>query len=351
MLDPNFKVGIVDYTLYTPEQTITAEELAPLVNVPADVLRNKMGINKKHVGGPDDQPGIMATKCATQLIEKTGFDPKDIDMILYAGETYAEYICWTVALKVQNEIGAENAYAWDLGFRCAGLPLGLKIAKEMMYADKNLKNVLVCGGNNNCSLVDYKDPLQSFMFNMSPGAFAALLRRDYDQNLILDSGIFTDSSFYDDVIGVTGGSLNPLTQEMVEEMAKDPEKTRRFSLLTLPDGAGMKKRLGERSLPDFIKTVNLACKRNGIQSSDIDFIGLVHIGNRAHYALMDSLGIDHEKTVFLWDDGHCGHADPLLALNYGIKEGKVKDGDLCALVGAGTGYVFGCTIVQWGKAQ
>jgi len=308
-----------------------------------------MGINKKHVGEKEDQPGMMALKCCNELLAKTSFDPISIDMILYAGETYAEYVCWTVGVMIQEKIGAKNAYAWDASFRCAGLPLGLKVAKEMMYADEGLKNVLVTGGNNNCQLVDYKDPAQSFMFNMAPGAFAILLRRDYDRNLVLDSGIVTDSGFCNDVIGMTGGSLEPLTQEMVDEMAKDPEKTRRFSLLTLPDPKGMKARLAEASLPDFSKTVRLACKRSGIEPGDIGFIGVVHIGNRAHYALMDALGIDREKTVFLWDDGHCGHADPLIAMDYGIKKGKVKDGDLVAFVGAGTGYVFGCTIVKWGK--
>lgn len=348
-MDKNFKVGIVDYTLYTPEKTMTAEELSPLVNIPAEVLSEKMGIRKIHVGGKDDQPGSMALRCTKELLDKTGFPAEEIDMILYSGETYAEYICWTVGIMIQEEIGAKNAYAWDLSFRCAGLPLSLKVAKEMMYADEGLKNVLICGGNNNAQIVDYKDPNQSTMFNMSPGAFAMLVRRDYDQNLILDTGIMTDSQFCNDVIGVTGGSLNPLTQEMVEEMAADPEKTRRFNKLSVPDGANMKKRLGAVSLADFTGTVRLACKRNGIETSDIDFIGIVHIGHRAHYAIMDDLGIDREKTVFLWDDGHCGHPDPLIAMDYGIKEGKVKDGDLVAFVGAGTGYAFGCTIVQWGK--
>jgi len=343
------KIGIVDYTTYLPEDSITAEELSPLVNIPADVLRDKMGINKKRLGKREDQPGIMAVKCCKDLLKKTGLDPLDIDMILYAGETYAEYICWTVGIMVQKEIGAHNAYAWDLSFRCAGLPLALKVAKDMMRSDERLQNVLVCCGNNNAQLIDYKDPAQSFMFNMGPGAFALLLKSGHECNEVLETGIITDYNFHSDVIGMTGGSLNPLTQEMVEEMAKDPEKTRRFSLLTLPDADGMKKRLVEASLPDFTGAIRLACERSGVSPSDIDFIGMVHIGNRAHYAIMDSLGIDKEKTVFLWDDGHCGQVDAILATDYGLAEGRIKDGSLVAWVGAGTGYAFGCTLIRWGK--
>ncbi len=350
-MENKVQVGIVDYTLYTPEKTITAEELSSQVNIPADVLREKMGINRIHVGEREDQPGEMALKCCKALLEKTRFEAENIDMILYSGETYAEYVCWTVAIMLQERIGAKNAFAWDLSFRCAGLPLSLRVAKDMMCADESLKNVLVCGGNNNCRLVDYKDPNQSNMFNMSPGGFAMLLRRGHDENLILETGILTDSAFCNDVVGLRGGSLDPLTQEMVEEMAKDPEKTRKFSKLTLTDGEGMKKRLRERSMPDFTSTVELACRKNGMETKDIDFIGIVHIGNRSHYAVMDALGIDREKTVFLWDDGHCGQGDPLMAVDYGLKEGRIHAGDRLALVGAGTGYAFGCTIVQWGKAR
>ena len=342
-------IGIVDYSIYLPSEKKSAEELSKLVNIPAEVLSEKMGIRAIRVGGADDQPGKMAVKASKALLEKTAFDPMDIDMILYAGETYAEYVCWTVGIMIQEEIGARNAYAWDLSFRCAGLPLALKVAKDMMTADKKLKNVLVCCGNNNAQLVDYNDPNQSFMFNLGPGAFAMILRQGHNENIILESGIITDSQFHSDVIGLTGASQNPLTQEMVEEMAKDPEKTRRFNLLTLPDAAGMKKRLSEASMPNFTGAVRLACENSGKSVEDIDFIGIVHIGNRAHFAIMDNLGIDKEKTVFLWDDGHCGQVDPLLALDYGIKEGKVKNGTLAALVGAGTGYAFGCTLVRWGQ--
>jgi len=342
-------VGIVDYSIYLPDKTISAEELSLLVNIPAEVLSEKMGIRAKRVGDADDQPGIMALKSCEALIKKTGFDPEDIDMILYAGETYAEYVCWTVGIMIQEKIGAKNAYAWDLSFRCAGLPLALKVAKDMMTADTKLKNVLVCGGNNNAQLVDYQDPNQSFMFNLGPGAFAVLLRSGHKENLLLQSAVITDSQFHSDVIGMTGGSLNRLTQEMVEQMAADPEKTRKFSLLTLPDAAGMKKRLSEASLPNFTGAVRLACQYSNVETSEIDFIGIVHIGNRAHWAIMEELGIDKEKTVFLWNDGHCGQVDPLLAMDYGISEGKVKDGSLVALVGAGTGYAFSCTLVRWGK--
>ncbi|SHH34630.1 3-oxoacyl-ACP synthase [Clostridium grantii] len=346
-MEKRFCVGVLDYSIYLPEETITAEELSEQVNIPAKILREKMGINKKHLGGPEDHPGIMATKAYKALLEKTKINPKEIDMILYAGEAYSEYICWTVGIKIQNEIGADNAYAWDLSYRCAATPLALKIAKNMMYADETLNTVLIAGGNSNAYLIDYKDPNQSFMFDMSPGGFALILKRDHFENELLGSGIVSDHVFCDDVKGKYGGTLYPIT----EEIASDPEMLRKAKLIDLPDPEGMKKRLGERSLGDFDLAVRKALKASNLNERDIDFIGINHIGPRAHYAIMAGLGIDKEKTVYLSDDGHCGHVDQFLALDYGIKEGKVKDGTVCALLGAGTGYAFACSLVRWGKIQ
>lgn len=346
-MNKDFHVGILDYEIYLPEQMITAEELSEQVNIPARILRDKMGINKKHVGGPEDHPGIMATKASKALLEKTKINPKEIDMILYAGETYSEYICWTVGIKIQNEIGADNAYAWDLSYRCAATPLALKVAKDMMYADDTLNTVLIAGGNANAYLIDYKDPNQSFMFNMCPGGFALILKRNHFENELLGSGIISDHVFCDDVKGKYGGTIHPIT----EEIASDPEMLRKAKLIDLPDPEGMKKRLGERSLVDFTGAVRKSLKASNLNERDIEFIGISHIGPRAHYAIMADLGIDKEKTEYLSDDGHCGHVDQFLALDYGIKNGKVKDGTVCALLGAGTGYAFACSMVRWGKIE
>ena len=250
------KIGIVDFEVYLPEKKITAEELSPLVNIPADILRNKMGISEKHVGGPEDHAAMMATKASQRLLDKTGTDPKSIDMILFAGETYCEYVCWTAAIKIQNILGADNAYAWDMGFRCAATPLALKVAKDMMIADDSLNTVLIAGGNTNAYLIDYQDRNQSFMFDMYPAGMAVLLKKGHNHNIILETGVITDHVFCDDVIGKWGGSLYPID----DQIATDPESLRKAKLIHLSDPEGMKVRLGERSLPNFVGAVNLAKK-------------------------------------------------------------------------------------------
>lgn len=340
------KIGIVDFENYLPETLISAEELSALVDIPAEILRTKMGINQKHVGGPEDHAAMMATKAAKRLLERNQIDPLKLDMILFAGETYCEYVCWTAAIKIQNELGADRAYAWDMGFRCAGTPLALKVAKDMMKNDDELNEVLIVGGNTNAYLIDYQDKNQSFMFDMCPAGFALLLRKNHPHNEVLETGVITDHVFCDDVIGKWGGTLHPID----ETIAADPEKLRKAQLIHLPDPEGMKKRLAERSLPDFTGAVQRALRKSGLSKEDLDFMAITHINPKAHKGILNELGMKENQSVYLENDGHCGHVDQTLALSYGIERGLVKNGSLVGLLGAGTGYAFGCTLVRWGKA-
>ncbi|THB70119.1 MAG: 3-oxoacyl-ACP synthase [Gammaproteobacteria bacterium] len=345
------KVGIVDFSVYLPEQTITAEEFSKEVDVPVDVLKEKMGIHRKFVGGPEDHPGIMAVKASKDVLQKTGIEAEEIDLIIYTGETYAEYTCWTVGIYIQQQIGAtaESCYAFDLSFRCAGSPLGLKVAQEMMMADPKLKTVLVAGGNANAYLINHKDPRQSFMYNMSPSAFATILKRDLDENQIVGTGILTDPVFATDVVCTHGGSRNQMTLEMAKDIVENPELLDEINKITLTDPERMKEDLAQRSLPDFTGVVGRACKVNSYKTSEIDYLSMVATSPRSQFSIMDELGIARDKTDYLYDYGHCGHSDNWIGLDLGLKSGKIKDGSLVCLLGAGTGYAFSSALIRWGK--
>lgn len=342
MTKEEFNVGLVGWGLYMPQDFITAEELAPRMNIAAQVIKDKLGFDRKPLGGTEDHCVRMGTKAAKQCLQKTGIDPAEIDLVLWAGEDYKEYICWTAAIAVQENIGAVNAWAFDVGLRCAGTPLALKVAKDLMYANEELKTVLIAGGNTNCYLIDYGRPEQSFMFDMAPGGLAMLLKRDYPQNRILESQIITESSMNMDVVGIKGGTLHPLSCEDVE---KESWK------IVVTDPEGMKQRLGEKSLPAFTGAVRGAIRRSGLTEKDIGYICPVHINPKAHKAILADLEVAEEKAAYLRQYGHCGHADQLIGLELGLQQGHITQGTNVVFLGAGTGYAFSATVIQWGTYE
>ncbi|MFZ5825269.1 MAG: 3-oxoacyl-ACP synthase [Bacillota bacterium] len=332
-------VGLLDFEIYLPDRFITAADIAAESKIPEQVIREKFGINQKPVGGPDDHCVSMATVAARRLLTRTGIRPEEIDLIIYPGEEYKEYICWTGAIKIQKELGADRCWAFDLPYRCAATSLALKVAKDLMQVNPELKTVLIAGGNTNAYMVNYQDPNSSFMFDMGPSGHAAILKRGQEQNRLLGSGIVTEPVFADDVIPLLGGTKVPVTHEAVDQ---------KLWQLQVTDPERMKKDLAERSLPAFLRACDIALAESGLTRADINFFGMVHIKPSAHQAILRELGVSPERSVYLSDYGHLGHTDPYLCLKLGLEQGKVKPGDNVLLLGAGTGYAFTASVFRWG---
>ncbi|MBZ4655162.1 MAG: 3-oxoacyl-ACP synthase [Bacillota bacterium] len=336
----DIQVGLVDYEVYIPENFVEAEELSTLTNIPAKILVEKFGVKRKPVGGPEDHCVTMAIKSARKLLEKTGTDPKEIDLIIYPGEEYKEYICWTGSIKIQKELKAEKCWAFDISYRCAATPVALKLAKELMITNEEIKTVLIAGGNTNAYLINYNDPNSSFMFDMGPSGHAALLKRGYEKNLILGTGIHTEPVFADDVIAPYGGTKNPITVDVVESGM--------WNKIIVPEPERMKKDLADRGTLPFVKPVDIALAKSGLSRADIDYLAILHIKPSAHYAILQDLGLRPEQSVYLDEYGHVGHTDQWLSLKLGLEQGKIKDGDHVVFLGAGTGYAFTSTVIRWG---
>lgn len=336
------QVGLVDFEVYVPDEFMNAKELAALTGIPEEVVRDKLGIQRKPIGGREDHAVAMATRAARRLLDRTGVAPDELDLIIYPGEEYKEYICWTGSIKIQKELEARRCWAFDLSYRCAATPLALKVARDLMVVDDDLNTVLIAGGNTNAYLVDYQDPHSSFMFDMGPSGHAALLRRGHHANLVLGSGIHTEPIFADSVVPPLGGSLFPPTPENVQ---RQPWR------LVVADAERMKEELAARSVPAFLRAVDLALSKSGLGRADIAYLAILHVKRSAHHLILQELGLSPEQSVYLEEYGHLGHTDQYLSLKLGLEQGRVRPGDHVVFLGAGTGYAFTATVIRWGGGQ
>ena len=172
-------IGIVSTGIYIPESFITGAKIAELAGIPEAVVEGKMGIKKKPVPGPNDHTCEMGIKAARIAIEKAGINPLEIDLVIYIGEEYKEYLLWTAGIKLQEEIGATNAWAFDTALRCGTTVMALKLAKGLMLSDPAINTVLLAGGYRNGDFIDYKNPRTRFMYNLGAGGGAILLKKGH----------------------------------------------------------------------------------------------------------------------------------------------------------------------------
>ncbi|MBT2694362.1 3-oxoacyl-ACP synthase [Bacillus sp. ISL-55] len=334
------QIGIVSTGIYLPENHITGEEIARLAGIPEQVVEEKMGIRKKPVPGPDDHTCEMGIRAARMALEKANMDPMNIDLVIYIGEEYKEYPLWTAGIKLQEEIGARNAWAFDTALRCGTTVMALKLAKGMMLSDPAINTVLLAGGYRNGDFIDYQNPRTRFMYNLGAGGGAILLQKGHEENVLLETEMITDGSFSEDVVVVAGGTKNPISAETLE---------RGLYQLDVLDPQGMKERLEQKSMANFLQVISRSIEKSGFSKKDISYVGMLHMKRSAHDFVLRELGLTDKNSIYLEDYGHIGQIDQILSLELAEKAGKLKDGNVAVLVSAGIGYAWGATTIRWGK--
>jgi len=328
-------VGISGIAAYVPAGRLGAAAIADASGLPEWVVREKLGIHEKVAPAADDHPAAMGAWAAREALARADVDARDVDVVISITEEYKEYPVWTAGIKLAYDIGADRAYAYDVGQKCGTGVLGLKQAKDLLLADPEVDTVLVAGGYRNGDLIDFEDGNVRFMYNLAAGAGAAVVQRGRGHE-ILGSHIVTDGSFSLDVLVPVGGTVTPLTAERVGDYR-----------LQVTDPAGMKERLEPKSLDNFVAVVERAVEKSGASLSDVAYVAMLHVKRSAHRALLGRLGVPEDRSVYLEHVGHLGQVDQFLSLRLAEERGLLRPGDLVVLVAAGVGYVWNAMCLRW----
>ncbi|MEA0553012.1 3-oxoacyl-ACP synthase [Lysinibacillus irui] len=332
-------IGIVSTGIYLPQNKMTAQEIAALSNIPEDIIRQKMGIHEKPIPGAYDHTVQMGIWAAQEAIQKANIDPKDIDVVIYIGEEHKEYPLWTASIKMQEELGAVNAWAFDVQLRCGTTIMALKVAKSLMASDESIQTILLAGGYRNVDFIDYSNPRTRFMYNLAAGGGAIVLRKNEDKNQLLEADIMTDGSFSEDVVVPVGGTKTPLTpSHLTENLYK----------LDVLDPIGMKERLEQKSLRNFLKVIRSSLAKSGYSEAQLDYLAMLHMKRSAHDYILADLGLQQEQSIYLQEYGHIGQIDQLLSLQLALEQKRIQEGNIVTLVSAGIGYVWGAITIRWG---
>jgi 3-oxoacyl-[acyl-carrier-protein] synthase-3 len=335
-------VTLTGYGRYVPSERLSGEEIAAQSGVPEAVVVEKMGVREKRVCPPDgDHPSDMCVAAAEAAIDDAGVDPADLDLVLYHGSEFKDYVVWSVAADVAERIGADGAYATESYTLCAGSPVAIRQVRAQLLAG-DVDSALLVAASREEDLVNYGNEDSSFMFNFGSGASATVLESgggDRARATVRESAAVTDGSFSRDVVMPGGGTRNPPSEETVSTGAHS---------LDVPDPAGMKERLAPVSLPNFLDVTDRALERSGLDRADVDFVALTHMKRSFHDRFFDELGLDPETDGYYLDDyGHVQSVDQVLALDEGLSRGRIDSGDVVCFVGAGTGYTWAATVLQW----
>jgi 3-oxoacyl-[acyl-carrier-protein] synthase-3 len=327
------RIGLAATAAYLPSHWMPAAEISAASGIPETVLVEKFALRGKHIAAADEHVSDLSVRAASALLEEADVDPESIDVVMYFGSMWKDFAVWQAAPWIAHRLGASRAYAVEYDNVSCGSPVALRLARDMLVAEPELRSVLLVGACRESYLLDYTNERSRFMFTFGDGAVAALLVKEGGRNELLGSHGLTDGSLSLQVKVARGGSVH----------SNDG-----YAFLDVADPAAMKEQLDRTSLENFVRAAEGALARTGLTLRDVTYLCPLHVKHSMHVALCEALGIDPARSEVLDDTGHMSGVDSLLGLDRAVRGGRVRDGDVVLLLAAGTGYTWAASVVRWG---
>ncbi len=312
-----------------PPKVLTNADLEKMVATNDEWIRTRTGIRERHIVEKGTPTSHLAVEAAKILLTQTKTDPSEIDMIVLATVT-PDMMFPATACLVQDQLGAKNAWGFDLSAACAGFAYALTVGSQ--FAAGAHKKVLVIGSDTMSSIIDYKDRGTAILFG--DGAGAVLLEPAADNEGILDFSHDVDGSGGNFLYMPGGGSLNPPTHETVDKnmhvVHQEGSQVFKYAV----------RRMAELA-------VNLL-ERNGFKSEDLALVVPHQANLRIIRAMQDRLGVDDSKVMVNIDRyGNTTAGTIPLGLRDAVAQGRLRKGDLVLLVAVGAGYTTGGVLMRW----
>ena len=132
------RVGLLATASYLPERWMTAAEIAARSGIPEQVIVEKFGLRGKHIAAADEHVSDLSVKAIERLLDETGFDPKNIDVVMYYGSMWRDHAVWQAAPHIAYRVGATNAFAIEYDNVSHGTPIALRVARDLLRAESEL---------------------------------------------------------------------------------------------------------------------------------------------------------------------------------------------------------------------
>jgi len=325
----NTRAAITGVGGYVPDYILTNKELETMVETSDEWITSRTGIKERRIlKGDNLGVSYMGTKAVKNMLEKTQTDPAEIDLIIFA--TITPDLPFPAASNiVASEVGAVNAFSFDIGAACSGfiyaLTTGAKYIESGMY-----KKVVVVGGDKMSSILDYTDRTTCIIFG--DGAGCVMLEPSKDETGILDSIHRSDGKGEAYLHIKAGGSRNPATVETVQARQH----------YVYQEGAAVFK-FAVTNMADIAAKI---MERNKLASDDVAWLAPHQANKRIIDATAARMGVTEDKVMMNIEryGNTTGGTIPLLLWDY---EKKLKKGDNIVIAAFGGGFTWGSIYVKW----
>ncbi len=308
---------------YLPEKILTNNDLAKIVDTSDEWIFERTGIRRRHVMSVGENTTSMAGMASRRAIEAAGIDKSKIQLIILATCT-PDLFFPNAASTLQRYLGmTETACpAFDVNIACSGFVYALSIADQFIRSGA-IEYALVIGADSLTRLIDWSDRSTCVLFG--DGAGAVVLAAS-DQPGVYSAHLHTDGS-YGDLLRVDGDVYNAPARQYIKMQGNAVYKV---------------------AVTKLYEVAEEAIKFNHINKEDVDWLIPHQANQRIIEATARRLGISLEKVISTVEDqGNTSAASVPLALDIGVRDGRVKPGNLLLLEAFSAGFAWGSVAVRY----
>ncbi len=313
-----------------PARRVSNAELAQKVDTTDEWIVERTGIRFRHIAGPDETTGTLATDAAKAALAAAGLAAQDIDLIVLATATPDQTFPAT-ATKVQAALGIDDCVAFDIAAVCSGFLYAVQVADSMLRSGVQ-RRALVIGAETFSRILDWDDRTTCVLFGDGAGAIVLEARETADDNRdgaargILATRLHADGR-HNDLLYVDGG---PSTTGTVGKLRMKGREVFRHAVVNLASVLG--------------EVLGLA----GLTAADVDWV----VPHQANARILDAtsrkLGLPADKVIVTVDrHANTSAASVPLALDVAVRDGRIREGHIVVLEAMGGGFTWGAAVVRF----
>tara|TARA_B100001113_G_scaffold244747_2_gene201389 strand:+ start:921 stop:1907 length:987 start_codon:yes stop_codon:yes gene_type:complete len=313
-----------------PDKVMTNNDLENIVDTSDEWIRSRTGILQRHVVSQDEATSDISSKIAEKLLNKSGIEATEIDLII-VGTVTPDHFTPSTAAIVQKNIKAKNAWGFDLSAACSGFLYGLVTGANFITSGQYNK-VMVIGVDTMTSILDFKDRDTCVIFG--DGGGGVILEPSKNNFGIIDSMMHMDGSGGDYLIVPGGGSRIPASLKSVKERQHYIKQ----------DG----KTVFKHAVKGMADVSARILSKNNLSGDDIALFIPHQANKRIIDAAAERCGISEDRVLINIDKfGNTTAGTIPIALDEAFNANKIHDGDYILLSSFGAGFTWGSILIKW----
>jgi len=324
------RVGIAGTGSYVPERVVPNSHFEKYLDTSDEWITQRTGIKARRWAVEGQSTSDMALAAARKALEAAELEPQDLDLVI-CGTLTPDHLLPGCSTRIQRELGATRAGAFDLNAACTGFLSALNTGEAFVRSGR-AKHVLAIGAETLSRWIDPQDRGSCILFGDGAGAVVLSPFEDCKQGEILKTTLGADGNGYELIHMIGGGSLNPATHASLD-------RGEHFI------------RVQGREVYRFAVEKMGALIEELAAGHDYDEIGLVvphQVNLRIIDAALERMGWNKDKVmVNIQDYGNTSAASVPVALDEAVRAGRAVPGKLVILAAFGAGMTWGGALIRW----